>query len=116
MDIFDNAVASITLGIEDFCEGTDARMLSAARNYYAELLLLGKECLVPTAPDADPMEVIGAKFEPVPDGDGGPNCRVRIRAIPNNQSKYFLAYIVINICYKVIYHDYKFKFINVNSA
>ncbi|ALA16499.1 MULTISPECIES: hypothetical protein [unclassified Chelatococcus] len=71
MDIFDNAVASITLGIEDFREGTDARMLSAVRNYYAGLLLLGKECLVRAAPDADPMQVIGAKFEPVPDGDGG---------------------------------------------
>ncbi len=46
-------------------------MLSAARNYYAGILLLGKECLVRAAPDADPMEVIGAKFEPVPDGEGG---------------------------------------------
>ncbi|SFU00161.1 hypothetical protein [Mesorhizobium sp. YR577] len=70
-DIFDNAVASIILGIEDFREGSDERMLSAARNYYAGLLLLGKECLVRAAPEADPMEIIGAKFEPVPDGDGG---------------------------------------------
>ena len=70
-DIFENAVTSIVLGIEDFREGSDARMLSAARNYYAGVLLLGKECLVRAAPDADPMEIIGAKFEPVPDGDGG---------------------------------------------
>ncbi|MER8734104.1 hypothetical protein NKH28_30575 [Mesorhizobium sp. M1227] len=71
MDIFENAVTSIVLGIEDFREGPDARMLSAARNYYAGLLLLGKECLIRAVPDADPMEVIGAKFEPVPDGVGG---------------------------------------------
>lgn len=75
-EIFDNAVSSIVLGIEDFQEGSDARMLSAARNYYAGLLLLGKECLIRAAPEADPMEVIGAKFEPVPDGDGGVDHRV----------------------------------------
>jgi len=69
--IFDNAVASIRLGIEDFEIGTDERMLSAARNYYAGLLLLAKECIVQRAPDADAMEVIGAKFKPEPDGDGG---------------------------------------------
>lgn len=70
-EIFNNAVTSILLGIEDFQEGSDARMLSAARNYYAGLLLLGKECLIRAAPEADPMEVIGAKFEPIPNGDGG---------------------------------------------
>tara|TARA_R110002124_G_scaffold285442_1_gene463993 strand:- start:1386 stop:2348 length:963 start_codon:yes stop_codon:yes gene_type:complete len=70
-EIFENAVTSITLGIEDFETGTDARMLSAARNYYAGLLLLAKECLVNAAPAADAMEIIGAKFKPVPDGEGG---------------------------------------------
>lgn len=70
-DIFKNAIASIKLGIEDFETGTEARMLSSARNYYAGLLLLAKECLVRAAPDADPMDVIGAKFKPKPDGDGG---------------------------------------------
>lgn len=70
-EIFDNAITSIVFGIEDFETGTDARMLSSARNYYAGLLLLAKECLVRTVPEADAMEVIGAKFKPVPDGDGG---------------------------------------------
>lgn len=70
-EIFDNAITSIVLGIEDFETGTEARMLSAARNYYAGLLLLAKECLVRAAPEADAMEVIGAKFRPKPDGDGG---------------------------------------------
>lgn len=70
-EIFDNAITSIVLGIEDFETGTDERMLSAARNYYAGLLLLAKECLVRAAPRADAMEIIGAKFKPKPDGDGG---------------------------------------------
>lgn len=70
-EIFDNAITSIVLGIEDFETGTDERMLSAARNYYAGLLLLAKECLVRAAPKADAMEIIGAKFKPKPDGDGG---------------------------------------------
>jgi len=70
-EIFENAVTSIVLGIEDFQNGSDARMLSAARNYYAGLLLLAKECLVSAAPEADAMEIIGAKFKPIPDGEGG---------------------------------------------
>lgn len=70
-EIFENAITSIKLGIEDFQTGDDDRMLSAARNYYAGLLLLAKECLVNAVPDADAMEVIGAKFKPVPDGEGG---------------------------------------------
>lgn len=70
-EIFDNAISSITLGIEDFRTGTDRRMLSAARNYYAGLLLLAKECLLRAAPDADAMDVIGTNFKPKPDGAGG---------------------------------------------
>lgn len=69
--IFDNAVVSLRLGIEDFETGDDDRMLSAARNYYAGLLLLAKECLVQTVPAADAMAVIGARFKPKPDGKGG---------------------------------------------
>jgi hypothetical protein len=70
-EIFENAITSITLGIEDFRTGTDKRMLSAARNYYAGLLLLAKECLLRAAPAAEAMDVIGAKFRPKPDGAGG---------------------------------------------
>lgn len=71
--MFNNAVASIILGIEDFDDGTDDRMLSATRNFYAGLLLLAKECLVRAAPDSDPMEVIGARFKPVTDDANGVN-------------------------------------------
>lgn len=69
--LFQNAVTSIRLGIEDFQTGDDDRMISAARNYYAGILLLAKECLVRAAPDANPMQVIGAKVKPVSDGAGG---------------------------------------------
>ena len=41
------------------------------RNFYAGVLLLGKEVLVRAAPLADPNDVIGAKYAPVPDGNGG---------------------------------------------
>jgi hypothetical protein len=75
-EIFENAITSIVLGIEDFETGSDARMLSAARNYYAGLLLLAKECLVRTVPLADAMEVIGSKFRPMPDGAGGVSYQV----------------------------------------
>lgn len=70
-EIFENAVTSIILGIQDFENGTEERMLSAARNYYAGLLLLAKECLISAAPEADAMDIIGAKFKPIPDGKGG---------------------------------------------
>ena len=48
----------------------------AQRGITSGLLLLAKECLVRTAPEADAMEVIGAKFKPVPDGDGGADYEV----------------------------------------
>jgi len=67
-EILDNAIASIVLGVEDFETGSEKRMLSAARNYHAGLPLLAKECLVRAAPNADAMDIIGAKFKPVPDG------------------------------------------------
>jgi len=69
--LFQNAVTSLRMGIEDFQTGEDDRMISSARNYYAGLLLLAKECLVRAAPNADPMQVIGAKVKPISDGAGG---------------------------------------------
>jgi hypothetical protein len=70
-DLFTNAVHSIQLGILDFQSNDPRRPLSAARNYYAGLLLLAKQCLLEAAPNADPMEVIGARFKPVSDKTGG---------------------------------------------
>ncbi|MFA7415340.1 MAG: hypothetical protein WC048_12735 [Rhizobium sp.] len=69
--IFANAVDSIKMGIEDYALDTPARALSAVRNFYAGILLLGKEVLIRAAPLADPNDVIGARYAPVPDGKGG---------------------------------------------
>ena len=70
-EVFENAVTSIRLGIEDFEDGSDGRILSATRNYYAGLILLAKECLIREVPESNSMEIIGARFKPVPDEEGG---------------------------------------------
>lgn len=70
-EIIENAVISIQLGIEDYKANDPRRPISAIRNFYAGVLLLGKECLIETAPDADPMEVLASRFAPVPNGTGG---------------------------------------------
>lgn len=69
--MFDNAVSSIRMGVEDYGQQDGDRILSAVRNLYAGVLLLAKEALVRKAPNADPQEVIGAVFKPVPDEHGG---------------------------------------------
>jgi hypothetical protein len=69
--LFDNAMSTIRMGIEDYAQDKPERSLSAVRNFYAGLLLLAKEVLVRRVPNADPDEVIGAKYKPVPDGAGG---------------------------------------------
>ncbi len=70
-DLFKNAVASIRMGVEDFQHDSPERALSAVRNFYAGLLLLAKEVLARHAPEADIDDIIGAKYKPIPDGDGG---------------------------------------------
>lgn len=69
--LFENAVASIRMGVEDFRQQDPDRDISAVRNFYAGVLLLAKEALIRAAPNADPDLVIGAKLKPVPDGHGG---------------------------------------------
>ena len=70
-DLFDNAIVSIKLGIEDFKSNDDRRPVSAVRNFYAGVLLLGKQCLINAAPNADPMEILASRFVPIPDDEGG---------------------------------------------
>jgi hypothetical protein len=70
-ELLQNAIASIQLGIEDYQSNDARRPISAVRNFYAGVLLLGKQCLLNAAPDADPMKVLASKFVPVPDGEGG---------------------------------------------
>lgn len=69
--LFDNAIQSIQLGIEDYEHNDPKRALSAVRNFYAGTLLLAKEVLIRAAPKASVKAVIGSKFVPVPDGNGG---------------------------------------------
>lgn len=69
--LFDNAVQSIRLGLEDYQAEDPARTLSAVRNFYAGLLLLAKEVLVRTVPKADAEIVLAANYKPRRDGSGG---------------------------------------------
>lgn len=70
-DLFQNAVSSIQMGIEDYAASDPARSLSAVRNFYAGVLLLAKEVLIRRVPNANPDHVIGSRYKPVPDGTGG---------------------------------------------
>jgi hypothetical protein len=69
--LFDNAVQSIQLGVEDYQANDPRRALSSVRNFYAGVLLLAKEVLVRQVPDAAPEDVLGARYKPMPDGQGG---------------------------------------------
>ncbi|MFG3594509.1 hypothetical protein [Bradyrhizobium sp. RDI18] len=69
--LFDNAIQSIQLGIEDYEANAPKRALSAVRNFYAGTLLLAKEVLVRAAPKAKIKDVLGTQFKPLPDGKGG---------------------------------------------
>jgi hypothetical protein len=69
--LFENAVSSIRMGVEDLRQQDADRDVSAVRNFYAGVLLLAKEALIRAAPHADPLLVIGAKLKPVLDGAGG---------------------------------------------
>lgn len=76
--LFDNAIQSIQLGIEDYEHNDPKRALSAVRNFYAGTLLLAKEVLVRAAPKASVKAIIGSKFVPVPDGNGGVTYEARV--------------------------------------
>ena len=67
--LFDNAVHSIQLGVEDYQTNDSRRALSVVRNFHAGLPLLAKEVLVRAAPVAE-TQIIAARFKPVPDGSG----------------------------------------------
>jgi rubrerythrin len=69
--LFENAIISIQLGVEDFSSNDPKRAVSAVRNFYAGVLLLAKETLTRAAPSADPSYLIAARYKPVSDGTGG---------------------------------------------
>jgi hypothetical protein len=57
--LFDNAIQSIQIGIEDYEANEPKRALSAVRNFYAGTLLLAKEVLVRAVPKAKIKDVLG---------------------------------------------------------
>jgi hypothetical protein len=69
--LFENAIQSIQLGIEDYEANEPKRSLSAVRNFYAGTLLLAKEVLVRAAPKANIKLILGTQFKPMPDGKDG---------------------------------------------
>ena len=75
--IYQNAVYSIELGIEDYMANDPKRVLSSIRNFYSGILLLAKEVLIRAAPNADPDLIIASNFSPIPDNMGGANITQR---------------------------------------
>lgn len=69
--LYDNAIQSIQLGLEDYKSDDKKRQMSAVRNYYAGLLLLAKYVLTRAAPETDAMLLLSARVKPVPDGNDG---------------------------------------------
>ena len=70
-NLFENAIQSIQIGVEDYESNEPARALSAVRNFYAGLLLLAKEVLARQVPNAGESEIIAGSYKPVPDNLGG---------------------------------------------
>ncbi len=68
--LLENAVISIQLGIEDYQSEDVDRKISSIRNIHAGVLLLGKQCLLKKAPEAEIWQVLAADYEPRPDGKG----------------------------------------------
>ncbi len=62
--LFENAVLSIQLGVEDYQANDPKRALSAVRNFHAGILLLAKEVLVRAAPGANRIRPPTLRFGP----------------------------------------------------
>ena len=68
--LLENAVVSIQLGLEDFASEDQRRMVAAARNLYAGVLLLCKEVLRQLSPPNSNDLLIRTKRKAVKDADG----------------------------------------------
>lgn len=68
--LFENAVFSIQNGVEDYQSDEKKRSLSAVRNFYSGVLLLGKSCLLAAAPKHEALKILSSKFEPELDDKG----------------------------------------------
>lgn len=69
--LLENAVEALQLGVEDYHSNDPRRASSAARNFFAGILLLAKQALVSKVPNANERDVIAARFDLRPDGQGG---------------------------------------------
>jgi ribosomal protein L37E len=70
MDLLQNAIQSIQAGVEDYVVGTSPRLLSAARNIHAGILLLFKEALHRLSPAGTNDVLIMSKILPKKDNNG----------------------------------------------
>ncbi|MHC3995671.1 hypothetical protein ACXWTF_12675 [Thiomicrolovo sp. ZZH C-3] len=68
MSIYQNAIDSIRMGVEDFASEDPARSLSAVRNIMAGIVLLYKEKLRLLSPADQPELLVWQKTKPGPDG------------------------------------------------
>ena len=70
-NLFDNAIQSIQLGVEDYQNDDPKRAVSAVRNFYAGVLLLAKEVLIRRVSVTNPYEVLSVSYKPIPKGANG---------------------------------------------
>ncbi len=75
MTIFENAIISLELGLEDFAEGSDKRLLSAVRNLHTGILLLYKTKIAALSPVKSDEALI--KRELTPKDSNWSNCFCR---------------------------------------
>jgi len=68
MTLFDNAIESIQVGVEDFNHNDERRLTSAVRNIHAGILLLCKEKLRQLSPDDGLL--LYKQYVPKPTADG----------------------------------------------
>jgi len=70
MELLDNAIESIQVGVEDYQSGTRSRLLSAVRNIHAGILLLYKEALRRMSPAESNDALMMARIVPSKDPNG----------------------------------------------
>jgi hypothetical protein len=68
MSLFENAIESIQIGVEDLLKNDERRVLSAVRNVHAGALLLCKEKLRRLSPNDEIL--LAQRFEPQPNDKG----------------------------------------------
>jgi len=70
MELLDNPIESIQVGVEDYQSGTRPRLLSAVRNIHAGILLLYKEALRRMSPAESNDALMMARIVPSKDSSG----------------------------------------------